>query len=774
MKKTLLIAALALGFTSLNAQSYELWGLTQQSGTSNIGTIYKTDSAGENHTIVHSFTDGEYPSGSLLRYSNGELYGVTAFGGVNDHGIIFSIDPTTEVFTKHGDLSSTSGGHSRGSFMLASNGMMYLTTYDGGANGEGTIIEFNPSTNTFTKVHDFGATSSSPSQPLAGEFIEPTTGKLYGMTRYGGQNGDGVIYEYDLNTQTVTTLFDFQAASTGEQPFNSLLEVSNGLLYGLTSDGGSGGYGTLFAYDVAMDTFEVQESFSTTLGVGVSPTGALIEANDGLLYGVTDPNGHLFSFDVTSKTITGLQSTNNCRGTLLQASNDNLYGVRYTGQVFQYEIGPANYSIQSAAGNYGLYGHLTEVSLNSSCTVNIPDANFKAYLVGNSAINTNSDGEIQCSEAQAYTGSIVCNSLNIVDLTGIEAFVNLTTLHVYYNNALTTIDLSQNTALTELHIYRNALTSLDVSNNTALVELRCERNPIMSLDVTMLPNLEMLTCGNNGLTTLDVSNNLSLEHLELGSTPSYGNVNQLTSLDVTNNSLLTILHASQNLLTTIDLSNNNLLEYLNVTFNGLNSLNVSNLVNLEFLYCEANNLTSLDLSNNLDLSKALFGRNPIVGTYDFSSYSSLSGVTCDDTQITELNLANGNNTNFSIMLASETPNLNCIEVDDSTWSANNWNAWNSIDSDDYFSVDCDGSGGSIGVDEIDADGIKVYPNPLEGDVFTVMSSEPVEQVLIHNLLGELVLSANSNEVNTSEIGAGSYLVTIQTKQSRVTTKLIKR
>jgi len=60
--------------------------------------------------------------------------------------------------------------------------------------------------------------------------------------------------------------------------------------------------------------------------------------------------------------------------------------------------------------------------------VNIPDANFKAYLVGNSAINTNGDTEIQVSEAAAFNGSINCNLMNISDLTGIQDFTALTEL----------------------------------------------------------------------------------------------------------------------------------------------------------------------------------------------------------------------------------------------------------------------------------------------------------------------------------------------------------
>jgi len=57
--------------------------------------------------------------------------------------------------------------------------------------------------------------------------------------------------------------------------------------------------------------------------------------------------------------------------------------------------------------------------------VNIPDANFKAYLVGHWAINTNGDAEIQVSEAAAFNGQILCDSMFISDLTGIEEFILL-------------------------------------------------------------------------------------------------------------------------------------------------------------------------------------------------------------------------------------------------------------------------------------------------------------------------------------------------------------
>ena len=89
--------------------------------------------------------------------------------------------------------------------------------------------------------------------------------------------------------------------------------------------------------------------------------------------------------------------------------------------------------------------------------VTIPDAIFKAYLVGNTNINTNGDNQIQVSEAAAFTGTIDCSYDNISNLTGIEAF----------------------TALTILYCYNNQLSSLDVrnGNNTNFYDFRAGYNP---------------------------------------------------------------------------------------------------------------------------------------------------------------------------------------------------------------------------------------------------------------------------------------------------------
>ncbi|PKR81341.1 hypothetical protein CW751_04605 [Brumimicrobium salinarum] len=125
----------------------------------------------------------------------------------------------------------------------------------------------------------------------------------------------------------------------------------------------------------------------------------------------------------------------------------------------------------------------------SSCAniVNIPDANFKTALLehgttitgaGISPIDTDGDGEICETEAQAYTGNIQIPSQGISDLTGIEAFTALTVLNCS-SNQLTNLDVSANTALLTLNCTFNQLTSLNVANgnNNNMTMMTAFNNP---------------------------------------------------------------------------------------------------------------------------------------------------------------------------------------------------------------------------------------------------------------------------------------------------------
>jgi len=125
---------------------------------------------------------------------------------------------------------------------------------------------------------------------------------------------------------------------------------------------------------------------------------------------------------------------------------------------------------------------------------------------------------ISYAEAEAVT-SLEVNSRQISDMTGLEAFINLDTLNCG-ENQLTTLDVSNNTALKDLACYDNQLISLDVSENTALIQLRVSSNQFTGLDITNNTTLTALICDGNPLTSLDISKSTVLEYLNISLMPT--------------------------------------------------------------------------------------------------------------------------------------------------------------------------------------------------------------------------------------------------------------
>lgn len=170
-----------------------------------------------------------------------------------------------------------------------------------------------------------------------------------------------------------------------------------------------------------------------------------------------------------------------------------------------------------------------------------PDENFRAYV---SEFDYNGNGILSTDETEDIT-EFFCGDKAINDLTGIEYFPSLLHMDCSHNN-LTELDVSMNTALTELYCYNNNFTTLDVSRNTALIQLECDDNALTTLDVSQNTALTVLSCGNNSLTALDVSRNTVLKWLLC-------NNNALTALDVSKNTALTYLRCQNNKLVTLDL-----------------------------------------------------------------------------------------------------------------------------------------------------------------------------------------------------------------------------
>jgi hypothetical protein len=361
-------------------------------------------------------------------------------------------------------------------------------------------------------------------------------------------------------------------------------------------------------------------------------------------------------------------------------------------------------------------------------TVYIPDAAFKSYLVGNKAINTNGDGEIQKYEAFTYDGSINAFEEGIESLIGIEAFPYITALNCF-NNQLTSLDISKNTALKTLHCSDNKITSINLSKNVTLERIYLGNNQLTSIDVTKNIALKSLGCGQNQLTSIDVSKNIALETLEFGQ-------NQLTSIDVSKNIALGWLACYKNQFTNIDVSKNIALRTFYCGENQLKNLDITKNVALKWLICKSNQLISLDFSKNI----------------------ALVDLDCSSNKLKSLNLKNGNNSLISTCDATQNPSLSCIQVDDTN---NIPTAWKK-DATAKYSAQCNYVSTN---DALTTTNMTLYPNPTSSSLSLRWEGEIASvQFELFNAQGALVQSQNidnQGSINVGNLPKGLYLCQIK-------------
>ena len=295
--------------------------------------------------------------------------------------------------------------------------------------------------------------------------------------------------------------------------------------------------------------------------------------------------------------------------------------------------------------------------------------------------------------------------------------------------------------------YWNITSLTGIESFTSLTSLRCNNNQLTSLDVTQNTALTFLDCSDNPINILDVTNNTGLTTLYCAS-------NSLSILDVTQNTSLTFLNCTDNSLSMLDVTQNLGLKDLRCYDNSLSTLNLTQNIVLEVLDCSDNPLNILDLSQNTSLESLVCTTNSL-STLDLSINTSLYFLICNNNPLTFLNVANGNNVNFDYFRAVSNPNLTCIQVDDMSWSTANWaniDAWAS------FSTNCS----ILGIEEVPLQSISVYPNPVS-DVLNVSSvSTAIERIEIFNQLGQLVLGNSHQEsIDISRLRQGVYFCKIK-------------
>ena len=181
----------------------------------------------------------------------------------------------------------------------------------------------------------------------------------------------------------------------------------------------------------------------------------------------------------------------------------------------------------------------------------------------------------------------------------------------------------------------NQDSSLSDTEIAAVKKINCSNKGITNLKgIEYFTSLNILWCTDNQLTALDVSENTALTKLNCC-------FNKLTSLDVSKNTALTILECHVNRLTSLDVSKNTALTELNCSINKLTALDVSKNTALTELYCNDNQLTSLDVSKNTALT-GLKCRNNQLTVLDVSKNTALTDLECRNNQLTSLDLSNTN------------------------------------------------------------------------------------------------------------------------------------
>src|SRR5215472_17607954 len=232
----------------LTLLSDDYYGTTASGGANNLGTVYKMTSAGE-QTVLHSFAagaDGQTPVAGLSNDSDGNLYGVTYYGGTNNFGTIFRIASDGTGYTT---LYSFAGGTTDGAYpgvklRNVPDGTLYGSTGAGGANGFGTIFKYDPSSGVTSVIYSFAGAPNDGNQPSSRLRIG-NGGNLYGVTFNGGYFDVGTFFQI-TPAGSLTVLHSFAGGNDGQSPNSSLLLTPGGTFYGTTVTGGPTSSGTIY------------------------------------------------------------------------------------------------------------------------------------------------------------------------------------------------------------------------------------------------------------------------------------------------------------------------------------------------------------------------------------------------------------------------------------------------------------------------------------------------------------------------------------------------
>lgn len=296
----------------IQATNGNFYGTTQYGGGTGGGTVFKITPSGT-LTTLYSFcaqylcADGWRPYAGLVQATDGNLYGITIYGGGNDGfgycfdygcGTVFKITPTgtlTKLYSFCASLTDCSDGALPAAGLVqGTDGNFYGTSSAGGATTArgGTVFKITP-TGTRTTLYSFCPQSPCTDgySPLG--LVQATDGNFYGTTYYGGASYyDGTVFKI-TPTGTLTTLYSFDVSNGA-----ILVQATGGAFYGTTTYGGTYNHGTAFTLSVGLGPFVETQPASGKVGAGIKILGTNLSGATSVTF-----NGTAATFTVVSPSL---------------------------------------------------------------------------------------------------------------------------------------------------------------------------------------------------------------------------------------------------------------------------------------------------------------------------------------------------------------------------------------------------------------------------------------------------------------------------------------
>ncbi len=311
-----------------------------------------------------------------------------------------------------------------------------------------------------------------------------------------------------------------------------------------------------------------------------------------------------------------------------------------------------------------------------------PDDAFRGYVSSN--CDTDHDGQLSEDEALNKTVIDVSNR-SIADLTGIEYFYALQTLHCE-KNQLTSLDLYYNDDLKEVHCNQNSIAGDNMQalidnlpyssgeekgklivrslvktgvtegnsnpSNAQLATANKKRWDVyreqggrytvlaptsIPINEDFFPDAAFRTYVSENLDT-NHDGSLSPAEQDAVTTINVGNKGIESLEGVEYFTALQELFCHHNALTVLDVSENTALTTLSCYFSQLTALDVSKNTALTYLKCSSNQLTALDVSKNTALTELRCSSNQLTAL-DVSKNTALTDLYCYNNQLTALDVS---------------------------------------------------------------------------------------------------------------------------------------